>query len=86
MKFRAKPDLAAWSEQRPPRTAQERHEIADAYSRHLPPLPRGLVWSDEDFDAMKAEFIAPFDEDLPRTETLLAVAAIGYRIAMKDKS
>ncbi|UQS95280.1 hypothetical protein Pam5_64 [Pseudanabaena phage Pam5] len=32
--------------------------------------------------AMKAAFIARFDEDLPRTESLMAVAAVGFRIAM----
>jgi hypothetical protein len=34
--------------------------------------------------AIKAAHIRRFDEDLPRTETLMAVAMIGYRIALRD--
>lgn len=33
---------------------------------------------------MRAAFIRRFDEDLPRTETLMAVAHIGYRMALRD--
>jgi hypothetical protein len=76
--------LSPWAEQRPPRTEAERHEFAAQQSKHLPKMRDGGVWSDEDVAAMKAAFAARFNEDLPRTETLFAVAAIGYRIAMRD--
>jgi hypothetical protein len=33
---------------------------------------------------MRGAFIRRFDEDLPRTETLMAVARIGYRMALRD--
>jgi hypothetical protein len=33
---------------------------------------------------MRAAFIGRFDEDMPRTETLMAVAHIGYRMALRD--
>lgn len=75
-------ELSAWSERRPERSASDRGSIAAAYSRHLPPLPTGVSWSEDDMRAMKAAFIARFDEDLPRTESLMAVAAVGFRIAM----
>lgn len=40
--------------------------------------------SDEDLIAMKGAFIERFNEDLPRTETLMGVANIGYRMALRD--
>ncbi len=33
---------------------------------------------------MRAAFRKRFNEDVPRTETLFAVAAIGYRAALRD--
>jgi len=76
--------LSAWSERRPPRTEQERAIIADELSSYLP-KPSGAVFlENEDIDALKAAFIRRFDEDLPRTETLFAVALIGYRLALRD--
>lgn len=76
--------LSAWPERRPARTENERTRIAEAYASHLPkPTGVGRV-SDEDLDAMRAAFIRRFDEELPRTETLMAVARIGYRMALRD--
>lgn len=81
-------ELSAWAENRPARTESERSEIADRYAAHLPERSEGDRskghLSDADIDAMKAAFIRRFDEDLPRTETLFAVAAIGYRMALRD--
>jgi hypothetical protein len=77
-----KPELSAYASFRPSTDAGERREIARRYSAHLPPMPGGLLWSESDLDAMKAAFIKRFDENLPSTETLMAVAAIGYRIAL----
>lgn len=77
-------ELSAWSERRPQRTESQRAEIAKQYSSHLPEMRAGGVWSDADLNAMRAAFIRRFDEDLPRTETLMAVAAIGYRLALRD--
>lgn len=77
-------ELSAWAERRPPRTEGERTAIADRHAAHLP-RPNGIVRvSDADLDAMRAAFIRRFDEDLPRTETLMAVANIGYRMALRD--
>lgn len=76
--------LAAYAERRPPRTEAERAEIAEQMAAHLPkPTNRGAI-SEADINAMKAAFIRRFDEDLPRTETLFAVATIGYRLALRD--
>lgn len=76
--------LSTWNERRPARTEKQRGEIADFYARHLPALTPGGFISDEDIQAMRAAFIRRFDEDLPRTETLFAVAMIGYRMALRD--
>ena len=76
--------LSAWAERRPHRTERERAEIADQYSAHLPRPVATTVFSDQDLDAIRAAFIRRFDEDLPRTETMMAVAMIGYRIALRD--
>lgn len=77
--------LSAWAERRPERTESERIRIAEACAGHLP-KPAGTVHvSSEDLNAMRAAFIRRFDEDLPRTETLMAVAHIGYRMALRDK-
>lgn len=76
-------EIARSSADRDQRTEFERHGIARQYSEHLPTC--GVISvSDEDAMAMKAAFIARFDEDLPRTETLFKVAAIGYRMALRD--
>lgn len=74
--------LSAWAERRPSRTASERTFAKEYFSRHLPEASEGAPFSDADMDAIKAAFIMRFDEDLPRTETLMAVAMIGYRIAL----
>jgi hypothetical protein len=76
--------LSAWAERRPERTERERAEIADRQASHLPPPEQIVRVSDADIDAMRAAFIRRFDEDLPRTETLMAVANIGYRMALRD--
>jgi hypothetical protein len=76
--------LSAWPERRPSRTESERAAIAEAAASHLPRPPVGVSVSDADLDAMRAAFIRRFDEELPRTETLMAVAHIGYRMALRD--
>ncbi len=78
------PELSTWAERRPPRTEHARHQISERYSAHLPETVSGRTISDRDLNAMKAAFIKRFDEDLPRTETLMAVANIGYRMALRD--
>lgn len=78
--------LSAWSERRPKRTADQRIQLARQAAEHLP-RPDSIVHvSDADLRAMKAAFIQRFDEDLPRTETMMAVAHIGYRMALRDLS
>ena len=79
----AKQSLGVRAERRPARTEGDRTVIASACAAHLPPSPSHTV-SDRDIEAMKAAFIRRFDEDLPRTETLMAVALIGYRMALRD--
>ena len=54
----------------------------DAIAR-LPAMPT-VVFSDEDVAALRAAFLLRFDEPLPRTETLFAVASVGYRLAIRD--
>jgi hypothetical protein len=76
--------LSTWSERRPPRTEDDRAKIAQACAAHLPKIETPYAVMDRDIEAMKAAFIKRFDEDLPRTETLFAVAAIGYRMALRD--
>ena len=53
-------------------------------AEHLPIPITGMPVSDADIAAMRSAFKRRFDEDLPRTETLMAVAAIGYRMALRD--
>lgn len=76
--------LSTWSENRPPRTERERAAIADRAAAHLPKPEATVHLSDEDLNAIKAAFIRRFDEVLPRTETMMAVAIVGYRIALRD--
>lgn len=77
--------ISPWPEQRPQRTERERREFSDKCSAHLPkPTADGTVIADEDLAAMKAAFAKRFNEPLPRTETLMAVAHIGYRMALRD--
>ena len=77
--------ISPWPEQRPPRTEAERSQFAREQSAHLPtPTGDGTLISDEDLAAMKAAFAKRFNEQLPRTETLMAVAHIGYRMALRD--
>lgn len=76
-------ELAAYPENRPERTASERQRIAEREAAHLPEADGSSV-SDQDIRALKAAFISRFDEPLPRTETLFAVARIGRRMAKRD--
>lgn len=76
--------LSPWPERRPGRTASERRALVKRLSAHLPGPATIIRVSDRDLEAMKAAFIARFDEALPRTETLMAVAHIGYRMALRD--
>lgn len=77
--------ISPWPEQRPQRTEAERSAFAKKASEHLPkPVRDGTVISDNDLAAMKAAFAKRFNEPLPRTETLMAVAHIGYRMALRD--
>ena len=80
----ARRSLSAWAERRPSRTAAERAVIARFFAEHLPEAPCTVRIADEDIDALRAAHIRRFDEDLPRTETLFAVAMIGYRMALRD--
>jgi len=62
----------------------ERAMLADQLAAHLPEPPAPVFVSNDDMRAMKAAYIRRFNEDLPRTETLMAVAHIGYRMALRD--
>jgi len=55
-------------------------------SAHLPKPDAFKVihFSEDDMRALKAAFIKRFDEELPRTETMMCVASIGYRMALRD--
>lgn len=77
-------ELSVWAERRPQRSESDRSAIAQRYSSHLPTSGQIVHVSDNDLNAMRAAFIRRFDEDLPRTETLMAVAHIGYRMALRD--
>lgn len=77
-------ELAVFPQDRPDRTEADRSEIARGYSTHLPEPNDTVYVSNEDLNAMRAAFIRRFDERLPRTETLMAVANIGYRMALRD--
>jgi hypothetical protein len=61
----------------------ERAMRAETAASHLP-KSGGYRVSDSDIEAMRAAFKRRFDESLPRTETLMCVAAIGYRMALRD--
>lgn len=78
--------LSPWPEQRPQRSEGDRARFAEEMSAHLPKPDASKIvhFSEEDIRAMRAAFIKRFDEQLPRTETLFAVASIGYRIALRD--
>ena len=78
--------LSPWPERRQVRTEAERAAFAEAQSAHLP-MPdafRFVHMSDDDLAAMKAAFAKRFNEELPRTETMMCVAMIGYRMALRD--
>ena len=50
-------------------------------------LPNVSIFvSGADVDAAKAAFCWRFDEPLPRTETLIAVMSVGYRMAIRDRA
>ena len=76
--------LSAWSERRPELTEAGRAAHAERFAAHLPKAASPISISDDDINAIKAAFIRRFNEDLPRTETLFAVANIGYRMALRD--
>lgn len=76
--------LSPWPEKRAPRTEQERHDFSEEQSAHLPKAGDAVHVSDDDLAAMKAAHAKRFNEELPRTETLMAVAHIGYRMALRD--
>jgi hypothetical protein len=78
------PAISDWPERRPQRTESERHEIAEKFAAHLPKHINKCVITERDINAMRAAFIARFDEQLPRTETLFKVASVGYRMALRD--
>ncbi len=82
--MRAADPLSAWAERRPLRNEAERSEIAHQYAAHLPVPAEPPFFSEADINAIKAAHIGHFDEDLPRSETLFAVAMIGYRMALRD--
>lgn len=63
---------------------QDRHQVADIASSHLPKICDPFVVSHADEAAMRTAFKKRFGEECPRTETLYAVAAIGYRMALRD--
>lgn len=79
-------NLSPWPEQRPQRSESDRARSAAEMSAHLPLIEAFKVvhFSDDDMLAMKAAFIKRFDEELPRTETMMCVACIGYRMALRD--
>ncbi len=79
--------LSPWPEQRPvPYEEGERSRFAEETSAHLPKSDafKVISFSDEDIRAIKAAYIKRFNEELPRTETMMCVAAIGYRMAIRD--
>lgn len=68
-------------------SASERIEAGKVASKHLPNICQTLIpppIGEQDLDAMRAAFKIRFDEDVPRTETLMCVAMIGYRMALRD--
>lgn len=71
---------------RPWPTEAERTATAAAMSAHLPKPDAFKVtqFTDEDIQALRAAFRKRFNEDVPRTETLMSVASIGYRMALRD--
>ena len=73
-------ELDVWLE----KTEAERSDYAREASSHLPPISEPFLVSDADLTAMRAAFVARFDEPLPKSETLMRVAAIGYRMAIRD--
>lgn len=81
--------LSPWPEQRPqPYEGGDRARFAEEMSAHLPKPDAFKVihYSDEDIRAIKAAYIKRFNEELPRTETMMCVASIGYRMALRDNA
>lgn len=78
--------LSPWPEQRPERCEGDRVRFAEHMSAHLPkPDAFSMIhFSEADLNAIKAAYIRRFDEQLPRTETMMAVASVGYRMALRD--
>ena len=76
--------ISAWPERRPKLSESKRSETAEYFAGHLPKAERGRAIDDADLNAMRAAFIRRFGEQLPRTETLMAVANVGYRMALRD--
>lgn len=77
-------ELSAWAERRPYRSESERAKQAEEAAAHLLKTSAPVQVSEADMRAMKFAHMRRFDEDLPRTETLMAVAHIGYRMALRD--
>lgn len=76
--------LSPWSERREYKSESERHKFAKIASAHLPETPEPVHFSEDDIAALDAAFVKRFNEDIPRTETLMAVAHVGYRMALRD--
>lgn len=76
--------LSAWAERRPEADEHSRSVYANLLADHLPRPSSPPFFSDADIDAIKAAHIRRFNENLPRTETLMAVAMIGFRLALRD--
>lgn len=70
-------------------SAEDRIEAGRIASKHLPNIGDTLIpppIGEQDLEAMRVAFKIRFDEDVPRTETLMCVAMIGYRMALRDLS
>lgn len=62
-------------------TEVERRERLEGMRRDTPKLgPVKISWTEHDIERLKAAFAVRFNEPLPRTETLMAVASEGARI------
>lgn len=78
-------NLSPWPGRRPPhRSEGDRSRFAKEMTAYLPKPDGAVHISEDDIKAMKAAFMKRFDEQLPRTETLFAVATVGYRMALRD--
>lgn len=81
--------MADTSEERPIKpwpSEADRAATAAAASAHLPHPGAFKVthFSEADIEALRAAFRKRFNEDVPRTETMMCVASVGYRMALRD--